>query len=63
MHYTLPDSIDSLIIVPDASLVELNHDVQGPLGSILVRVLQQAEHEALQLFIDQVVLGALVNVL
>lgn len=60
-HAALPDRVHCLLVVPDAPLVQLDHHVKGAFCGVLVRVLQQRQDEILELFVDAVVLGLLVD--
>ena len=52
---TLPDSVDSLIVIPNMTLVQFNHDIQRSSCWILIRVLQKSKNEILQFFVDNMI--------
>lgn len=63
MQTSLSYHIHGLVIIPDFTLVELHHDVEGPLGSPFIGVLEHIKDEILELFVDAMVLMRLVDLL
>lgn len=57
-----PNGIHGFFIIPNTTLVELDHDIKRAFGRVFVRVLQQVEDEVLQLLVDSIVLRLLVQV-
>lgn len=61
MLTALPNSIDSLIVVPNVAFVHFDHDAHRATSGVLIRLLEQRQDKVLKLFIDAVVLGCLVD--
>ena len=61
-HTTSPDGVDSLLVVPNAALVQFDHHIERTFGGVFVRVLEKAENEVLELLVDVVVLCLFVQI-